>query len=70
MHTITLEEYSRKIAEEAAMMEGIEEGIEKGKIEGKIEGKFEVARRMLDRKMPISDIADITGLSEKDLLSL
>ena len=70
MHTITLEEYSRKIAEEAAMMEGIEEGIEKGKIEGEIEGIEKVARRMLDRKMPISDIADITGLSEKDLLSL
>ena len=38
--------------------------------EGKREGKFEIARSMLDRKMPISDIADITGLSEKDLLSL
>jgi hypothetical protein len=58
MRTITLDEYSRKIAEEAAMAEGW------------YESKFEVARKMLARKMPISDIIDITGLNEKDLLSL
>jgi predicted transposase/invertase (TIGR01784 family) len=58
------------IAEEYYTKKGIEKGMIEGEIKGKIEGKFEVARRMLDRKMPISDIADITGLDEKDLLSL
>ena len=52
------------------MMECIEKGKSEGEIKGIEKGKVEVARRMLDRKMPISDIADITGLSEKDLLSL
>jgi hypothetical protein len=46
--------------------EGIEEGIERGKEEG----KFEVARKMLSRNMSISDIIDITGLNERDILSL
>jgi ribosome-binding protein aMBF1 (putative translation factor) len=58
MQTISLEEYSKRIAEEAAMIEGMEKG------------KFEVARKMLARKMPVSEIVDITGLNERDVLSL
>ena len=58
------------IAEEYFTKKGREEGKIEGEIKGIEKGKVEVARRMLDRKMPISDIADITGLSEKDLLSL
>jgi hypothetical protein len=38
--------------------------------EGEAKGKFEVARKMLARKMPVSDIVDITGLNERDMLSL
>jgi hypothetical protein len=34
------------------------------------EGKFKVARSMLARGMSVSDIADITGLNERDILSL
>jgi hypothetical protein len=34
------------------------------------EKAFEVARKMLSRKMSVSDIIDITGLNEKDILSL
>ena len=40
------------------------EGIEKGKIEGKLEGKLESARLMKSKGYPISDILEITGLSE------
>ncbi|MDR3354286.1 MAG: hypothetical protein LBO21_04555 [Synergistaceae bacterium] len=70
MQTISLEEYSKRIAEEAAMIQGKFEGKIEGKIEGKFEGKIEVARKMLARKMPINEIIDITGLNEKDILSL
>ncbi|GHS95171.1 hypothetical protein AGMMS50276_09780 [Synergistales bacterium] len=45
---------------------GVEEGMEKGMEKG----KFEVARKMLARKMSISDIIDITGLNEQDVLSI
>ena len=44
--------------------------MEKGRENGIKEGKFEVARSMLARKMSVSDIVDITGLNEKDVLAL
>jgi hypothetical protein len=44
--------------------------IHDAKEEGKEEGKFEVARKLLARKMPVSEITDITGLKELDILSL
>ncbi|GHV39929.1 hypothetical protein FACS1894187_20420 [Synergistales bacterium] len=34
------------------------------------EKAFEVARKMLARKMSVSDIIDITGLNEQDILSI
>ena len=47
-----------------------EEGLEKGKAEGKFEATFEVARKMLARNMSVSDIIDLTGLDESDILAL
>jgi hypothetical protein len=38
--------------------------------EGREEGREDVARKMLARKMPVSEITDLTGLSKKDLLLL
>jgi hypothetical protein len=58
LQTISLEQYVAEIDKEEARMEGMEKG------------KFEVARKMLARRMPIDDIADITGLNERDILSL
>jgi hypothetical protein len=58
LQTISLEQYVAEIDKEEARMEGIEKG------------KFEVARSMLARRMSVSDIADITGLNERDVLSL
>ncbi|MDR1481167.1 MAG: hypothetical protein LBI74_00905, partial [Synergistaceae bacterium] len=57
-----IDEVVRDIYMRDAREEGIEEGMEKG--------KFEVARKMLARRMPISDIIDMTGLNERDILSL
>jgi predicted transposase/invertase (TIGR01784 family) len=50
--------------------EGREEGWGKGREEGREEGMEKVARTMLARRMPIRDIVDITGLNERDVLSL
>ncbi|MEH7345777.1 Rpn family recombination-promoting nuclease/putative transposase [Bacillus sp. JJ1532] len=46
---------------------GREEGREKGLKEGKKEGLRDVAKKMLERGMGISDIADITGLSVDEI---
>jgi hypothetical protein len=62
MITIPLSKYAEEIAKEEGMEEGMEKGME--------EKAFEVARKMLARKMPISDIVDITELNERDILSL
>jgi hypothetical protein len=61
---------AREAGIEEGMERGMERGREEGREEGKFEGKFEVARKMLSRKMSVSDIIDITGLNEKDILSL
>ena len=38
--------------------------------DAKEEKALEVAQKMLTRKMSVSDIVDITGLDEEDILSL
>jgi hypothetical protein len=48
----------------------MEDAVQVWKEEGREEGKIEVARNMLSRRMPISDIIDITGLNERDILSI
>ncbi len=70
-----LEEKSALLTErEAGREEGIKEGetkgIKRGRKEGKEEGIKEVAKKLLKEKMPIKKIAEITGLSEKELKEL
>ncbi len=45
-------------------------GMEKGRKEGKEEGKIEIAIKLMKMKMPLEDIAEITGLSEEELKRL
>ena len=49
-----------------AKEEGFKEGLEIGKRQFKVE----VAKEMLKDNMPIKDIAEITKLSEKEILKL
>ncbi|GHV30536.1 hypothetical protein FACS1894167_11520 [Synergistales bacterium] len=58
MKTIPLDEYVKQLV------------IEEAREDAKEEGKFEVARKMLARKMAVSDIIDLTGLDEDDILAL
>jgi predicted transposase/invertase (TIGR01784 family) len=65
-------------AEERATEKGIAKGItigkEKGKLEGKVEGKeeakLEVAKKLLNKGLPVEDIAEVTGLGLGAIMEL
>lgn len=50
-----------------AVLEMLEENDRKNFRRGKKEGILEVARKMIIKKVPISEISDITGLTEKQI---
>ena len=50
--------------------QGIEKGIEQGKEEGRTEERRETARKLKARNMPISEIAEITDLTEEEVRTL
>lgn len=50
--------------------EGIAEGIAEGKAEGIVEGKAEIARKMKAKGTAVEFIAEVTGLSEKEINEL
>jgi predicted transposase/invertase (TIGR01784 family) len=56
---------------ERLIQKGVEQGIERGKMEGiergKMEGKMEIAKKMLKIGQAIALIAEITGLSVKEI---
>ena len=47
--------------------EGRREGREEGRKKGKIEAMMETAQKLLERKMNINDIQEITGISKEEL---
>ena len=49
---------------------GKAEGKAEGEAKGKAEGKMEVAKRLLAKGMKIEDVADVTGLSIKEIKEL
>lgn len=50
--------------------EGLEEGIEKGIEKGTYDTKVATAKRLLERKMSLEDIADISGLTISEVKKL
>ena len=70
MQLIPIDEAIREIQIRYAREEGLEKGMEKGLEKGETKKAFEVARRMLSRNMSVSDIIDLTGLDEDDILAL
>ena len=52
------------------LAEGKAEGKAEGLAEGKAEGKAEVARKMLERDFPVAMVAEVTGLSEAEIMAL
>ena len=45
----------------------LEEGEMKGELKGEFKNKLETARKMINKRFSISEIQDITGLSEEEL---
>lgn len=45
-------------------------GIAKGREEGRAEGRADVARNLKKKGMSVSDIADVTGLTEEEIKAL
>ncbi|MDR1742098.1 MAG: hypothetical protein LBR38_09715 [Synergistaceae bacterium] len=64
----------KEILYQRARDEGKVEGKAEGKAEGEVMGMFhkavDVARKLLARKTSLSEIAELTGLSESDILAL
>ena len=50
--------------------EGLEEGIERGRGEGREETQREIALSMLKKGIKVSDISEITGISEDEIKAL
>jgi predicted transposase/invertase (TIGR01784 family) len=65
-----IDEVVKDIYVRAAKEEGIKQGLEQGLEKGLEKKAFEVAQKMLSRNVPVSDIVDMTGLNEKDILAL
>ena len=57
-------------AREDGKAEGIIEGEKKGKVEGKKEKSIEIAKRMLEKNIPIETIIEITQLTEAEVKNL
>ncbi|EHL06184.1 hypothetical protein HMPREF0322_03272 [Desulfitobacterium hafniense DP7] len=55
---------------EGAKEEGIAEGITKGIAEGKAQANNEIALKLLEMKLPLSDIVKATGLTEEEIRKL
>ena len=55
------------LEEKAALASARENGTKRGQELGLKQGKREIARKLLEMKMPIEEIIKITGLSENDI---
>ncbi len=60
----------REIIKEKGRWEGEREGIKKGRQEGRQEERQQVVLNMLKKKLNISVISEVTGLSEKEIKKL
>ncbi len=57
-------------AKEEGIAEGITKGIAKGIAEGKAQANNEIALKLLEMKLPLSDIVKATGLTEEEIRKL
>ncbi len=57
-------------AAQEAEIKGEATGHAKGLVEGEMKKAIETARKLLQRNMPLSDVAEITGLSEETINAL
>ena len=63
-------EFEQKDLYDGGFEAGFEHGREEGRAEGLLLKSQEIARALLQMKLPLADIAKATGLSEEELRSL
>ncbi len=63
-------EMLREAIEHEQLTKSREEGKAEGLAEGKLQAKLETAKKLLDKGMSVSEISEITGLSEEEIKSL
>ncbi|GHV22860.1 hypothetical protein FACS1894174_08060 [Bacteroidia bacterium] len=61
-------EYARETGLEEGIGIGMEKGVKQGREEGFEKGIISIVRKCLEKNMPVEDIADLTGLSEEQIL--
>lgn len=70
MEALHLNERERIVVHEGGYIIGHMDGLEEGRAQGRAEGRAEMARKMLAKHFSISDISEITGLSEDEIRGL
>ena len=64
------DELVRQIDMEDAKEQGIKLGIRRGEKRGERKKGLQIAKKMLEKKMNLQDIAEITGLKQKEIIKL
>jgi predicted transposase/invertase (TIGR01784 family) len=65
-----MEKYNKSILEYSDVRDAVEYARETGREEGVEQEKILIARKCLEKNMPIDDIIDLTGLSKEQILDL
>ncbi len=63
-------EYAHETGREEGRKEGKEEGIKEGLAKGAKQNSFDIAKRMLEKRIDIETISELTGLTEKEISKL
>ena len=71
---IDMEQHGYERGMEEGMKKGVEQGVEEGKKQGLVEGErtanLRTAKRMKEKGLGMDDIAEITGLSHREIEKL
>ena len=63
-------EYAKELAAKASYKAGVKKGKEEGREEGRQENLLQMVAGMLKKGIDISTIAEISGMSEKEIAAL
>jgi predicted transposase/invertase (TIGR01784 family) len=63
-------DYAREEGVKEGVKEGMKKGLAEGEERGEAKGKQNIARKMLDKGMSVSEISELTGLSSAEIEAL
>ena len=67
---IDMEQHGYERGMEEGLKKGMKQGMEQGKLEGEKAANLRTAKKMKQKGMDVDDIAEITGLSPKEIEKL